>query len=173
MRRRALLLGATASVGGCGFHPLYLPADGGVGPAAAGLEAVYVPVIPERSGQLLRQALQRLMAGSSSGVAKQYELVAVPVLVGEGVAIQRDSSTTRIRLVGTCTWSVRQLNLQHTVLLTGVDRVVGGYNILDQQFFAADLESETAVRRIMETTADLIVTRVATYFRNHPPPAAA
>ena len=177
MRRRALVLGGAATalgvpLGGCGFHPLYLPASSGGGAAAAGLEAVYVPVIPERAGQLLRQALQRRTAGSEPGVAKKYELVAAPSLSGEGVAIQRDTSTTRIRLIGSVTWSLRELSLQHTVLATGNARVLDGYNINDQQFFAADLEGESATRRVMETLADLIVVKVATYFRNRPAPAA-
>lgn len=167
MRRRTLLVGgtATATLGGCGFHPLYLPASGGkAGAASAGLSAVYVPVIAERSGQLLRQALQRRTEGSGSGVAKRYELVAAPALASEGIAIQRDTSTTRVRLIGTATWSLRELNLQHTVLLSGANRIVDGYNILNQQYFAADLESEAAVRRIMESMADLIVARVAIWF---------
>ena len=169
MRRRALIAGGAATgataLGGCGFHPLYLPAAGGKpGAATAGLSAVYVPVIGERAGQLLRQALQRLTEGSGSGVAKKYELIAAPALASEAIAIQRDTSTTRVRLVGTATWSLRELNVQHTILLTGTNRVVDGYNILNQQYFAADLESETVVRRIMETMADLIVTRVATWF---------
>lgn len=170
MRRRTLLLGAPAALAapalaGCGFHPLYLPASGNTpGPAAAGLAQIYVPVIAERSGQLLRQALQRRTEGSGSGAAKTYELVAAPALSGEGIAIQRDTSTTRIRLTGTATWSLRQLNLQHTVLVSGASRIVDGYNILNQQFFAADLESEAAVTRIMESLADKIVTQVAIYF---------
>ena len=178
MRRRALVAGGTAAslgaLGGCGFHPLYLPASGGKpGAASAGLAAVYVPVIAERAGQLLRQALQRRTAGSGSGVAKRYELVAAPALASEAVAIQRDTSTTRVRLVGTATWSVRELNLQHTVLLSGTSRVVDGYNVLNQQYFAADLESEAAVKRIMETMADLIVARVAIYFDRQPGTAPA
>lgn len=165
MRRRALIAGGGTALGGCGFHPLYLPASGGKpGAASAGLSAVYVPVIAERAGQLLRQALQRRTEGSGSGIAKKYELVAAPALASEAIAIQRDTSTTRVRLIGTATWSLRELNLQHTVLTSGTSRVVDGYNILNQQYFAADLESEAAVRRTMETLADLIVTQVATWF---------
>ena len=164
MRRRSLLLGAPAVLTGCGFHPLYRPASGGAsGAASAGLAQVYVPVIAERAGQQLRQALQRRI-DTGSGVAKTYELVASPALAGEGIAIQRDTSTTRIRLVGTATWSLRQLSLQHTVVLSGASRIVDGYNILNQQFFAADLESEAATTRIMESLADKIVSQVAIYF---------
>ena len=170
MRRRILLAAAAIPLTGCGFHPLYLPASGGrPGASTTGLAQIYVPVIAERSGQQLRQALQRRTEGSGSGIAKIYELIASPALAGEAIAIQRDTSTTRVRLVGTATWSLRELNLQHTVLLSGTSRIVDGYNILNQQFFAADLESEAATTRIMESLADKIVTQVAIYFDRQAP----
>lgn len=171
--RRAALLGAGAlggSVAGCGFHPLYLPEGGRNGPVAAALAAVYVPVMAERSGQLLRQALQRRIEGSGTGIAKRYELIANLSIATEGVAIQRDSSTTRIRLTATAPWSLRQLNLAHTVITTGTSRVLDGYNILNQQYFAADLESEAAYRRAAESLADQIVTQVAIFLKNQPIP---
>ena len=36
------------------------------------LQAIYVAVMAERSGQLLRQALQRRFEGTGGGVAKKY-----------------------------------------------------------------------------------------------------
>lgn len=169
MRRRAVLLGAGAlgtSLGGCGFRPLYLPEGGRGSPAANELAAVYVPVIPERTGQLLRQALQRRMEGSGTGIAKKYDLIANFQATGEGVGIQRDTSTTRIRVVGTAPWSLRVLNLEHTVLKAGSARSVDGYNILNQQYFAADLEGEAAYKRLAEALADQIVTQVAVFLRD-------
>lgn len=168
MNRRAVLaLGGAGLLGGCGFSPLYLPASRG-GVSAALLQSVYVPVIPERYGQLLRQQLQRHLEGSGDGVAKRFELVAAPALNAEGIAIQRDTSTTRIRLTATATWSLRRLDLAHTVITTGTARITDGFNILDQQFFAADLESEAATKRITETLADQIVTQLAIYLKRNP-----
>ena len=167
MRRRAMLLGAGGVLSGCGFRPLYMPEGGQGSPASLELAAVYIPVIPERTGQLLRQALQRRMEGAGdSGVAKKYDLITAMVAIGEGTGIQRDTSTTRIRLVGTAPWSLRVLNLQHTVLKTGSARVLDGYNILNQQFFAAELESESAYRRMAESLADQIVAQVAVFLRD-------
>ena len=165
-RRLALGGGAAAlGLGGCGFHPLYLPEGGRGSPAAAELAAVYVPVIAERAGQLLRQALQRRLEGSGSGAAKRYELIATIAISGEGIAIQRDTSTTRTRLRATGAWVLRLSGLEAQVLTQGTSRSVDGYNILNQQFFAADLEAEAAYKRLAEALADQIVTQVAVFLK--------
>ncbi len=178
MSIRAGLAGAAALLlTGCGFRPLYMPEHGQPGVAARGLAAIYVPVLLNRDGQLMRQALQQRVEGSGSGVAKEYELLAQPVISGEGIAIQRDSSTTRVRLNGSVTWVLRKLDLAHTVVASGSGRIVDGYNILNEQYFAADLEGEAGTRRIVTALADQVVQQVAIYFRRQaanpaaPPPA--
>lgn len=161
--RRLVLGGAVSLLGGCGFRPLYLP-PGGVGsPASTELAAVSVPVIPERTGQLLRQALQRRLEGAGSGTAKKYELVAYVAVASEGIAIQRDSSASRIRLNATGPWTLRELGLTGALLASGTSRVTDGYNIISQQYFAADLENDAATKRIAESIADQIVTQVAVF----------
>ncbi len=169
MKRRALLLGSAGLLGGllggCGFRPLYLPESSAGSIAGNELAAVYVPVMSERAGQLLRQALQQRMEGAGTGIAKKYELVTAPAITGEGIAIQRDSSTTRVRLNGTAAWTLRTLDPAHTVIASGSSRIVDGYNILNQQYFAADLEGEAAQRRVCDALADQIVTQVAIFLR--------
>ena len=166
MNRRGVLTAMLASpLAGCGFRPLYLPEGGRGSPAAEAMAAIYVPVMPERTGQLLRQALQRRFEGAGTGIAKKYELVATMAVSAEGIAIQRDTSTTRIRVIASAPWSLRRLDLAHTVLTTGTSRVLDGYNILNQQFFAADLEAEAANRRAAETLADQITTQLAIFLK--------
>ncbi len=159
-----MLAGGVAALGalsGCGFRPLYLPQGGRGGPAARALAAVYVPVIPERAGQLLRQALQQRLDGAGTGGRKQFELLASVVVASEGLGILQDSSATRVRLTARGPWSLRQLDPEHTVVARGSSLILDGYNILNQQYFAADLESSAALRRIAESLADQIVTQVA------------
>ena len=50
-------------------------------------------------------------------------------------------------------------------LARGSARAIDGLNILDQQFFAADLENEAVQRRLAEQIADQIVLQLAAYFR--------
>ena len=140
--------------------------DSGTGASATTeLAAIYVAVMGERSGQLLRQALQRRFDGPGLGVAKKYELTGGLGVSGEAIAIQRDTSSTRTRLIGTATWVLRVFDLQHTLLTNGTARVLDGYNILDQQYFAADLQNEAAVRRIAESLADQIAQQLAIFLK--------
>jgi LPS-assembly lipoprotein len=140
--------------------------QGGPGGFAANdaLAAIYVPVMPERTGQLLRQALQRRFEGSGSGIAKQYDIVASPSLSVEGIGIQRDNSTSRYRVNGTVTWSLRKLDVAHTLLTTGTARVQDGFNVINQQYFAQDLEQEGVFQRVMEALADQVTQQLAIYF---------
>ncbi len=58
-RRRLLVLAAGTSLSGCGFQPVYMPtASGKAGVAQRELAAIQVNLIPDRPGQVLRQALQ-------------------------------------------------------------------------------------------------------------------
>ena len=43
--------------------------------------------------------------------------------------------------------------------------MLDGINILDNQYFAADLETETVFRRIAESCADQITLQVATFLK--------
>jgi len=159
------MLGTGAALAGCGFRPLYAPAASGQsGAASSEMAAIFVPVFAERSGQLLRQALQQRFEGVGTGVAKRYELTAFLVIAAEAIAIQRDSSSSRVRLTGSAPWELRELSLQRPVLAQGTSRVLDGYNVITQQFFAAELENETATRRIASAIADQITLQVGTFF---------
>lgn len=163
--RRFVLLGAGALLSGCGFRPLYGPASSGAaGPASSNMAAIYVPVMYERSGQLLRQALQQRFEGTGTGIAKRYELTAAISVSAEAIAVQRDSSSSRVRLVGSASWTLRTLSIERPVLTSGTSRVLDGYNILNQQFFAADLDNEVATGRIATALADQIATQLGAYF---------
>ena len=128
------------------------------------MAAIFVPVFAERSGQLLRQALQQRFEGSGTGTAKRYELIAAMSISADAIAIQRDSSSSRVRLIGSAPWFLRTLSLQHPVLAQGSSRVLDGYNIFNQQYFAADLENETVVRRMASALADQITVQVGAFF---------
>ncbi len=172
LTRRAAL-GATAGLlSGCGFHPLYAPAAGGApGPAQIELAAVWVPVIPERSGQLLRQALQQRLEGAGLGTAKRYELAVSFALAADSLAIRPDSTASRVRVIGNAPWRLATVGLAPQPLTSGQAHAVDGYNIINQQYFAAELENETIAQRVADTIADQIVTQLAIFFRRRAPTA--
>ena len=164
--RRAALAGTAGLLSGCGFHPLYAPAtDGALGPAQTEMAAVWVPVIPERSGQLLRQALQQRLEGAGSDAEKRYTLAASFALASDALAIRPDTTATRVRLIGTAPWTLSTLGSPPQPLTTGQALVIDGYNILDSQYFTSVLENDVVAGRIANTLADQIVTKLAIYFR--------
>ena len=171
MRRRAFLRAGCAGtavslLGACGFRPVYMrTASGHYGTAQRELQAINVEVIADRPGQLLRQALQQRFDGSESGLQRRYDLSVDYQVPGMGIAVRQDNSVTRIRLVGLANYTLRGEDPNRTVITKGNARVMDDYNIIDQQFFAADLENEAAQRRVAEATADQIALQLAAFFK--------
>ena len=151
-----------ALVAGCGFHPLYETQANGRLPRQD-LAAIDVELIPDRPGQLLRQALQQRLDHGEE-MPKRFTLSVSFGVAGESLGIQRDTSSTRLRETATATWTLKALDPARTVVTNGTARALDGVNILDQQYFAADLEGETATKRITETVADEITEQIASYF---------
>ena len=169
MRRRQVLAGAAlAGLGGCGFHPLY----GKYGPGGAVVQpefaAIYVAVMAERQGQLLRQALQERLAGAGEAVAKRYELTGGLSIVAEAIGIQQDTSSTRVRLNASSSWRLTRLDPGNTLVTSGTARALDGININNQEYFAADLETSAAYRRLAEQIANVITLDLAVFFRTQP-----
>ena len=168
---RRWLLGCGAALlplTGCGFHAVYGrggDAGGNAGGASADLAAVHVGLMPERSGQLLRLALQERLERGGAGIGYRYELRVAFALADQGIAIQQDNSITRERLIGSADFTLFGNDPARPTLFGGSARKVDGFDVIDQEFFAADQEREAVVRRIAEGVADQISLQLAAYFR--------
>ena len=165
LARRSLLLGLASSLAGCGFHPVYGPLAKGGGTVRPELAAIYVAVMPERQGQLLRQALQRRFEGADADVTKRYELTGGLVTSNEALGIQSDTSASRVRINGSASWTLTAFGSKPVIVTRGVAKATDGFNINNQQYFALDLENSAAVKRIAETIADQIALDLAVFFR--------
>jgi LPS-assembly lipoprotein len=169
--RRSLLTGGAACLAalplaGCGFHPLYMPTvSGRPGIAQRELAAISVAIIPDRPGQLLRQALQDRFDAADAGVQRRYDLAVDYGIAADILGVQADSSITRVRVIGRASWTLRGQDPLRTMVTNGSARSIDAYNILDQQFFAADLENESAQRRLADAVADQITAQLAAFFR--------
>jgi LPS-assembly lipoprotein len=162
---RCWVLGSLLLLAGCGFQPVYMPtASGKPGPAQRDLEAINVQLMPDRPGQLFRQALQAAL-GSDNGTPQRYDLEARFWVAGEGVSITPDNIATRIREIGYVTWTLRARDAAHTPLTSGSGHQLDGLNLLDQQYFAMDLENEAVQRRLANALADQVALQLAVYFR--------
>jgi LPS-assembly lipoprotein len=161
----ALVLLALPLLGGCGFRPLYASGSAGeAGPAAEGLAETRVNPIPERSGQLLRLALQERFERSGLAMAQRYDLSVDFNIASAAIGIQPDSSNSRMRFVGTATYRLTAQDPSRRLLTSGTARSVDGLDVFDQQLFAMDLESEVIQQRIAEAVADEITRQLAIYF---------
>jgi len=164
IKRRGLLV-SLLSLAGCGFQPVYMPtASGKPGVAERELAAVDVALIPDRPGQLLRQALQQRMA-SDGGGQKRYDLRIVYWIAGEGVSVLTDNSATRLRLTGNANWVLVAADPSQARLTQGSARTIDAMNVFNQQFFALDMQNDVVQRRIAEQVAEQIATQLALWFR--------
>ncbi len=162
--RRSLMLSLAALTTGCGFHPVY-----GVGQAGeADLGAVFVNVIPNRSGQLLRQALQSRFEGAGSDAAKRYALSVFYFDFGQVVGTQLNNFGTRSRNIGIASWGLHSVDNPAVQVTGGTARTVDGYNLIDEQFFYADLSDDAVQRRLAQALADQIALALNVYFDKHP-----
>lgn len=156
---------ASLSLTGCGFRPAYMPgANGAPGIARQEMAAINVGVIADRPGQLLRQALQSRFERETAGAARRYDLTVGFEIEGEGIGIRHDNVTTRIRLTGRADWTLRAQDATRKVLISGNARYVDAINQFQEQYFAADLNTEAARQRIAEAVADQITLQLAAYF---------
>lgn len=169
LSRRQVCLGSLGALGaplsGCGFQPVYMPtATGKPGVAQRDLSSVFVEIIPERPGQILRQALQERF-GNDSGTPARYNLHVTFSVAGEGIGIETNDISTWVRLIGNATWTLIGHDNKRTALTSGTARAINGLNIFDSQYFAADLETEADQAYIAENIATQIATQLAVWFR--------
>jgi LPS-assembly lipoprotein len=165
LSRRWVCLGSLTALAGCGFQPVYMPtASNKAGPAQRGLSSVYVEIIPERPGQLLRQALQERF-GDDSGTPSNYDLHVTFGIGGEGIGVEANDIATRLRLTGNATWALIAHDAKHTTLTSGTAKALDAVNVFDSQYFAADQEVEADAKRIAENIATQIATQLAVWFR--------
>ena len=169
-RLPALLLPLLLQLGACGFHPLYGAGDQST---LDRLPDIFVQPIGDRSGQELRLALQQRLAGTSDAEPQGYTLAVSYSISGEAVGINGDNSSERTRLVGRAHWVLASVSPTAVPVTSGDARVVDGFNVINEQYFASNLATETTQQRLAGNLADIMTTQLATWFVNHRPPASA
>ena len=164
-RRGFLPILATPVLAACGFRPVYGPgASGPDSPAATALAKISVGLIPERTGQVLRLALQERFERAGIAAAHEYDLSVNFAVIDDTLAIQQDTTATWIRVTGTANYRLVSQDPSRATLTSGVARSVDGYNLFDQQFFAQDLENDAVNKRVALAVADQIALQLASYF---------
>lgn len=166
LARRSLVAMIMPLMAGCGLQPVYRRSeDEQESAAATGLAQVAIGLIPERQGQLLRNALQERFERAGVVTPRKYDLTVSYSFSSEGVGIRQDYSASRIRFIGRATYTLITQDATRATLTSGTARVLDGLDAFNEQYFASDLETETIQRRVAEAIADQIALQLAGYFR--------
>ena len=164
--RKFLPLLGLLTLAGCGFTPLY---GGDDGAAVQGqLEQVKIANIPERSGQLLHEALEAQMQRRGSPTQQLYVLNVAYVIKQDFVGVQADTSVSRQRFNATANWLLVPIGAPGQVLASGQAVTSDALNIIDQQYFTQSLQTGTVNQQLADQIAAQIAQQVAVYFRTHP-----
>lgn len=135
---------------------------------SAALETVQVQNIPDRTGQILRQALQQDFYRNGQPVQALYLLSVNYSIAQTGEGIQADSSTTRTRFNATAQWRLSPIGQPSRTLVSGNATTMDALNIIDQQYFAANLETNTVDQQLATEISNQITAQLAAWFHAHP-----
>jgi len=165
------MVAVAAALTGCGFRPVFQQ-GGAAGSASAELAQIKVALIPERTGQLLREELQRRFQGAGGVTRVAYELSTSLTLADDDVGIEFGSTApSRVRVTGMAQWTLRRLDEQGSTVTSGWAKVTDGYNQIDTQYFYSDLQREQIYRRISAALADQMTLELASYFNKAAKPS--
>ncbi len=142
---------------GCGFHPLY----GEHSEAREKLAGIDVAIIPDRTGQILRQELQRRLQGSDSAPIAYTLNVGVSLHTDIAGVIATNSVASYQRMSAIATWTLHPVGSPTVTTIKGTSTAVDSENILNQQYFAADLETIAVNDHLMELLADQMTAQIA------------
>lgn len=166
LNRKSLTCFALLTLSGCGFTPLYGGANGRA--ANAALETVQVGIIPNRTGQVLRQTLQQDFYVQGAPTQALYLLSVSYNVAQTGEGVQADSSTTRTRFMGVAQWRLSPIGAPDKVLKSGRAVAMDGLNVIDQQYFATNLETASVQDRLAKEVSAQITSQLSVWFREHP-----
>lgn len=167
LNRKSIAAFALLALSGCGFTPLYGGRQGTT--ASATLETVQVQNIPNRTGQILRQTLQQDFYRNGQPVQALYLLSVDYDITQTDEGVQEDSSTTRTRFTAAAHWRLSPIGQPGQTLLAGNAIATDALNILDQQYFAANLETQALNQPLAQEVSAQITAQLVAWFRAHPP----
>ncbi len=160
VRRALLAVLCAASLTACGFEPLLgRYSDGG---AIQDLEAIRIEPIPDRSGQVLRNALLDQLTPRGAATNARYVLRIRLAEPRQTILLRRDDVISRSSYSAQASYEL--LDLQGKRILTGNSFFTTDYEIASSEF-ATRTSLENARDRVMELVAGDIRNQLAQNFR--------
>ncbi|MDE8347594.1 MAG: hypothetical protein POH28_15675, partial [Acidocella sp.] len=150
----------------CGFTPLY--GHAGDASVAGRLDLVRVGNIPDRPGQMLRLALESSLHAAGRPVAEDYVLNVSYGIAQSAIGIEADTSSTRTRFTGTAGFTLAPIGDPQRILDQGSVTAEDALNVIDQQYFASTLETDTVNQQLADEISAQITEQLAAYFKTQP-----
>ena len=160
---RILVLFCVLSVAGCGFRPVYAPAESGEAIAADQLAAVRIEPLRDRAGQQLHNFLRDELNPEGQPIDPDYKLRVELSQHVEELAFRQDETATRANIVIKTAFVLRAAD-DDRVLYSGRASSIHSYNILDEQY-PTDVSAADALRRGLRELSQDIKLRLAVYFQ--------
>lgn len=155
----------------CGFQPMYGKRAPEAAPLSADLAAIEVGVIPDRSGQLLRNELIHLLnPASDAAPPRRYTLAVALKEEIDTFAVERSGFATRANVEVRATYTLVDETTGNPVL-AGTSRAISGFNILREDF-STYVASGDARNRAISQIAFEIRNRLAAHFSKSAKPPA-
>jgi LPS-assembly lipoprotein len=152
----ALLLLAVAA---CGFRPLY--GTRSADPRAASeLAGIYIAPLPDRDGQLVRNALLDRLNPKGEPEQPRYRLDVRMQISETPVALQKDETATRAQITYTVLFTLYEGNV---ALTNGTFTRDFSFDYVNQQYSNISARNDVK-RRAADEIATEIRNRMATYF---------
>lgn len=163
--KRAAPLLLILALGACGLRPLY--GTNSVGTAMSDrLGQVNVGIIGDRSGQILRTELIRMLNPQGRPAQPAYDLSVSIAESQQDVNLISDLTTTRKNLTLTASFVLTDRKTSQPVFSDSVSEITS-FNILADQYTTLVGERD-ARERALRSVGEDIRTRLALYFDRHP-----
>jgi hypothetical protein len=163
MRRFAPLL--AFALAGCGFHPLYGGANGGMG---ATLSTIYVEPMQDRLGYEMRNTMIDLLDGPGTPAGALYRLQMSLTATTQGIALQNDAAITRYNDTLKVTYTLT--DMAGKTVTSGVETGLSAYNVLPSApnaNYGTLAEQQDADKRAAQDIAERIRLDLNVFFAKH------
>ena len=158
----APVLFALLGLSACGFQPLHRSADGRAA-AQQGFPAVYVGLIPDRLGQILRNELLDRVNPRGEARSPRYRLEVAARESRSDIVILRDSTATFAKFSVEADWSLVDLTTNAPVT-RGTLRRTSSFSISQSEFAILQAEADARRRAATELAEDIHL-RLALFFK--------
>lgn len=170
LKNSFFLLSLIFFVAGCGFHPVYSPSSFNAisfpeqnNTISQDLALIKINLIPDRKGQLLRNALIHSLTPKGQPGNPQYILLVNLKEESKALGILKDATYSRSQLTFTADFSLISTTTNQ-VLLSAQAITTSNFNFITSNQFATIVADDDAHARGLELLAQDIARQIAMYF---------